>query len=217
MAVLDHIVVVAASLDQGLDYCEALLGIRPPKGGEHERMGTHNHLLNLGGDIYLEVISINPSANAPKRPRWFGLDSSEQQARAAAEPFLATFVARTNGLVTAAKAFPSVGSTQEMTRGELRWQITIPDDGLLVENGTVPALIEWPDGIEPARSMPDFGFRLLTLTACHPHPQALRRTWDAIQLDDDRLSIHGIDKGEVPYLVAELATPTGTKIISGKV
>ena len=44
-------------------------------GGEHPRMGTHNLLLRLGDSVFLEVLSPNPDAPPPSRPRWFGLDA----------------------------------------------------------------------------------------------------------------------------------------------
>jgi hypothetical protein len=37
-----------------LDHVADLLGVEVPSGGRHERMGTHNLLMRLGGDTYLE-------------------------------------------------------------------------------------------------------------------------------------------------------------------
>jgi hypothetical protein len=39
-------VVVAASLEQGVQWCERVLGITPGPGGEHALMGTHNRLFS---------------------------------------------------------------------------------------------------------------------------------------------------------------------------
>ena len=39
---IDHLVVAARSLDEGVAWCEATLGITPNAGGEHENYGTHN-------------------------------------------------------------------------------------------------------------------------------------------------------------------------------
>jgi hypothetical protein len=47
IAVLDHLVVAAATLEQGEDHLEAMLGVRPQRGGKHVAMGTHNSLLRL--------------------------------------------------------------------------------------------------------------------------------------------------------------------------
>ena len=96
---IDHIVVVASSLDIGIKYVYEKLGVMPQKGGVHEKMGTHNYLLNLGNSTYLEVIAINPDSPKPGRPRWFGLDTIET----AAKPRLLTWVARTDDINAAKK------------------------------------------------------------------------------------------------------------------
>ena len=44
-------------------------------GGRHARFGTHNRLLGLGPDLYLEVIAPDPDAAPFEGPRWFGLDT----------------------------------------------------------------------------------------------------------------------------------------------
>jgi len=67
--VLDHIVVMAANLDEGVAYCERILGVPMLKGGEHIAMGTHNYLLRRGRDLYLDVIAINPGTTVA-HPRW---------------------------------------------------------------------------------------------------------------------------------------------------
>jgi hypothetical protein len=71
---LDHITVVAPSLEIGCAYVEAALGVSPGAGRAHPSMATHNMLLSLGPTAYLEVISPDPRAVPVTRPRWFGLD-----------------------------------------------------------------------------------------------------------------------------------------------
>ena len=41
---IDHLVVAAHTLEQGVQWCEATLGITPEAGGEHSQFGTHNKL-----------------------------------------------------------------------------------------------------------------------------------------------------------------------------
>src|SRR4051794_29994915 len=69
---LDHLVVVAPTLGAGAASVRSALGADPRPGGWHDRMGTHNVLLRLGPDVYLEVIAIDPAARPPGRVRWFG-------------------------------------------------------------------------------------------------------------------------------------------------
>jgi len=67
---LDHLVIAAATLDEGVAGCEATLGVTPAPGGRHALIGTHNRLLALGGEGFaracLEIIAIEPGT-----PRFF--------------------------------------------------------------------------------------------------------------------------------------------------
>lgn len=215
-ATLDHLVIAARTLEEGLDYCASTLGVRPPPGGQHVRMGTHNHLMQLGGGAYLEVIAIDPSVTPPDRPRWFGLDSAAMQARLAAGPRLITFVARTPTIAAALAVLPELGTVQPMQRGALHWHITIRDDGVLPENGTLPPLIAWPAGLDPAAAMADLGCRLARLEVHHPQPATLSRKWRCIGLDrDPRLTIVATAPGTAPSLAAHIDTPHGRIRLSG--
>src|SRR3546814_13597415 len=101
-----------------------VLGVAARPGGEHTRMGTHNMVLRLGDDVYLEVIAINPKALPLDRPRWFELDGSPSRS-----PRLATWVARATNIHDACAASQlSLGNIEAMTRGELTWKrnITAP-------------------------------------------------------------------------------------------
>ena len=44
---IDHIIVIAPDLEQGMDHAEAVLGVRPVRAGRHPAFGTHNALLSL--------------------------------------------------------------------------------------------------------------------------------------------------------------------------
>ena len=44
---VDHLVVFAADLAGGVDWCQRTLGITPTAGGEHPLMGTHNRIFNI--------------------------------------------------------------------------------------------------------------------------------------------------------------------------
>ena len=50
--VLDHLVVAADTLEQGVAWCEATLGVRPSAGGQHVFMGTHNRVLDISTPRY---------------------------------------------------------------------------------------------------------------------------------------------------------------------
>ena len=110
VARLDHIAVVAHTLDAGAAHVEAALGVRPGPGRKHPGMGTHNRLLALGSDVYLEVISVDPEAGSIGRPRWFGLDALLSDAPAR----LAAWVASTDDIASC--ALPELGEVETMHR-----------------------------------------------------------------------------------------------------
>src|SRR5436853_50841 len=74
MTELDHLTVIAPSLAAGVAWVRDVLGIEAPRGGAHPLMGTHNHLLRLGDDVFLEIVAVDPDAPRPSHRRWFGLD-----------------------------------------------------------------------------------------------------------------------------------------------
>ena len=69
---IDHLVVAAHTLEQGVQWCEATLGITPEAGGEHSQFGTHNKLFKIATPAhplaYFEIIAINPGAKGPANP-----------------------------------------------------------------------------------------------------------------------------------------------------
>jgi len=213
MTELDHITLAAASLAQGLSYLRATLGVDLPYGGEHPRMATHNHLLRLGPSLFFELIAIDPAAPAPARPRWFGLDDPALQAQLAVAPRLITWVVRTRQIAEAFLASDTpLGAIEAMTRGDLRWLITFPNDGSLPDGGMIPSLIQWPDGPHPASRMPDLGCSLDRFEAIHPDPDGYRRRLASIGADR-HIEIRAAPSGTPPRLIAHIRTPHGLRSV----
>ncbi len=198
---LDHIVISAERLEDGVAWLEDTLGVTMAPGGKHPAMGTHNRLLGLG-DTYLEVIAIDPDAPDPGRARWFALDSFQ------GPPRLTNWVARTTDL-TAALAQAPQGSGQPMplSRGDLTWTIAISEDGTLPFDGGFPGLIDWGTTAHPSTRLPDAGCRLTGLTIEHPDADALKQ---ALQNGPDATVTHG------PALrfQAEITTPHGPRTLT---
>ncbi len=208
----DHLIIVAPDLAAGAAAVERWLGVPLQPGGEHPRMGTHNRLLRLGDEAFLEVIAPNPAAPPPGRPRWFGLDALP----AGAPPRLATWAARGRGLASMAEALqPLHGELLPMSRGDLRWQITVPPDGHLPLAGLAPTLLEWSSDDHPSRRLPDQGCRLRRFTAHTPEPAALRACLAGLGLLD-LLAIEPLPPGAAPWLDAEIDTPAGPRRLSSE-
>jgi hypothetical protein len=184
-AAFDHLIVAAATLEQGEEFIESRTGARPQRGGKHVLMGTHNSVLKIGPRTYLEVIAIDPEAKTPARARWFELDRPEMQAQLQTTPRLVHWAARTPDIDAARRASTiDPGPPHAMSRGDFKWQITIPDDGHLPAGGVLPTLIAWPDARHPTNAMPDVRVRLATLAAAHPEPGQIRSALAALGLAD---------------------------------
>jgi len=107
-ATLDHLVVAAATLADGIEYVAEIAGVTPQPGGKHVAMGTHNALVRLSEGTFLEIIAIDPEGTKPSRPRWFDLDNIALQAELTERPRLIHWVARTTDVERAAAAVDGV-------------------------------------------------------------------------------------------------------------
>jgi len=200
---LDHLVITAATLAAGVAFVQEHLGVTPRPGGQHPRMGTHNCLLSLGPDAYLEVIAVDPGAPAPAGARWFRLDRLGAQ-----PPRLTTWVARTDAIERAAAAVPHLGAVQPMERGTLRWSITLPGGGDLPFDGIAPSLIQWHTEA-PSGRLADSGCRLLGLEGRHPQADRIAELLPSLGFEDPRVTLRGT--GGAPTLVARIQTPDGIR------
>ncbi len=195
---IDHLVVSSATLAEGVAFVEETLGVEMATGGEHPLMGTHNRLLSLGPDCYLEVISVNPDARQPPHPRWFDLDYFTGDAR------LTNWVVRVPDLEKALHRAPDgTGQIHDLRRGEYRWQMAVPEDGRLPFSACAPGMLSW-QGADPAPKLPDHGLRLAALEITHPEAEALSVALAPL-VKDDRLSVHSGTSG----LRAWIDTPKG--------
>ncbi|HUM11429.1 MAG TPA: VOC family protein [Myxococcaceae bacterium] len=203
-AALDHLAVAASALDAS--PLEHLLGVPLAGGGRHARMGTHNRLLGIGGDAYLELIAIDPEGAPPGRPRWFALDEPAMQGLLAGGPRLVHWVARVETTDLPPLPF-DVGPWEPFQRGDLSWQLTVRGDGALPGDGIVPSLICWGGPAHPAARLPDAGVTLESLELEHPRAPDAQRQLDLLGLP------YRCSAGRVPRLTAHLRTPAGRRTL----
>lgn len=200
MLTLDHFAISTTALDTGAAEIEQALGVALAPGGQHAAMGTHNRLLSLGPEEYLEVIAIDPAGSAPAQPRWFDFDNFAGVTRST------TWICRCDDLEAALAAAPEgVGTPWDLARGDLRWRMAVPGDGKLPFDGLFPALIEWQGDAHPAPRLPDAQVRLKALHLISPQADALRAALAPL-IDDPRLQIRD---GAAPAMQAVLSTPSG--------
>jgi hypothetical protein len=218
-AQLDHLVVMATTLEQGVAWCQATLGVTPGPGGEHPLMGTHNRLVSLASatfpGAYLEIIAINSEANEAQRMpcrRWFDMDNEALRARIAqGGPQLTHIVVRVPHLCGAMQALSAldidrgqaITASRVTAGGLLQWQISVRDDGQRLFDGCLPTLIEWGE-VHPTHSMAPSGLQLQALQVSHPQASALHAAYLSLGFVPTRIE-------DAPArLSAVLQTPLGT-------
>ena len=213
---LDHLVIAAETLEQGVDYVRSTLGVGIPQGGVHKTMGTHNHLMQLGGGSYLEVIAIDPDATIPHRLRWFGLDDALMRHSLHQQPRLITWVMNTSGIekLHQASAF-AIGTPTKLSRDNLCWQIALSEDGRLLANGLLPYIIQWHSTPHPSKAMADMGCRLQSLEIYHNRADWLLSMLKSIDADH-LVHIHALPDSEPAYLSVSIETPSGVKVLSSR-
>jgi len=169
----DHVVIAARALGEGVDWLERRLGVTMAAGGRHDVMGTHNKLLSLGPGRFVEVIAIDPDANAPLQARWFELDTPAMRERLAKGPALIHWVVRSDDIEAALDAMGGERpQALALARGAFRWKIGVPADGHLEQGGVQPTVIQWFTQ-HPADVLPDSGCRLESLVLHHPEASSI--------------------------------------------
>lgn len=206
----DHVVVAARTLDEGVAWCEAMLGIAPAAGGRHALMGTHNRVFSMATPAcpraYFEIIAIDPQAPPPGRIRWYDLDDAALQAALARGPQLVHWVLGCDDIEDRCRRLADAGidrgrvlDVERATpEGPLAWRISVRDDGARLAAGALPTLIQW-GARHPVDSLPPSGvtFESLRVAAL---PAAAASICAAPCVDV-------VDEG--PALTATLHTPRG--------
>ena len=211
---IDHLIVAARSLDEGEAWVTSRLGCTLAAGGRHPLMGTHNRLLGLGDRVYLEVISVDPGATPPSRPRWLALDAPAMRERLGRGPALIDWVASTDDIAALASASPvDVGDIIAVSRGDLRWRITVSRDGSLPAGGVFPSLIEW-EGSSPAAALPESGCRLESLDIAHPTARSFVEALHSMGLPADAPLLAVDDASDAGRLAARIRTRGGVVTLS---
>ena len=172
---IDHIVIGTANLISGTKILETKLSTKFSPGGEHILMGTHNKLLKLQSNIYLEVIANNPNVSKPSRQRWFSLDESSIKEKIKKSPRLLCWVLEVDNIEdTVKKCGYNPGEILQLSRDELTWKVTVPSNGKLVENGVLPVLIEWPSNQHPSKKLNNSKVSINKISLFHPEPYKIK-------------------------------------------
>jgi hypothetical protein len=209
MLKLDHIIVIAPTLIEGVSHVQNCLDLEVPFGTRHDYMGTHNHRLQLGNTVYLEIVALDPEGTEPGRPRWFGLDNQEKVRSDWNEG------RRLRGWVASTDAIDSVVSTRRAIFGDKvplpaanpAFDFAIPEDGSLPLDGAAPSIIDHRGEPTSMVSIPDLGARLRSLTLEHPNSAAIETLYRELSIDRPPAIIQA---PKIRYR-AQIETPTGLK------
>jgi hypothetical protein len=190
---LDHLTVIAPTLPEGVSHVRDCLGFDVPFGSRHDYMGTHNHRLQLGNSIYLEIVALDPEGNDPGRSRWFGVDN-QGQVRADWDEGR-----RLRGWVANTEAIDSVLTTHAAIFGDKvplpvadpTFAFTIPKDGSLPLDGAAPSIIDHRGDSSYIATIPDLGARLSSLTLEHPDPTGIQAFFRELAVDHPPVVVYG--------------------------
>lgn len=197
---LDHIILGSSDLEHGIAWMEGRTGVRAVFGGAHPGRGTHNALLRLGPQSYLEILAPDPQQRSP---------SWHSGLQALREPRLIAWAMRTADIdaqagMARAAGFVIIGpDDNSRTRPDgkrLRWRFfRLQDD----RGGLLPFFIQWSrESVHPSADAPA-GCRLdrflLQSRAHHELSKACR---------DLGLDV-AVEQGEEPLLRAHISSPKG--------
>ena len=179
---IDHLIYAVSDLERGMDEIEELLGVRPVIGGRHPRYGTHNALLSLGPDTYLEIIARDPSLPAPGQGALVDFSPNESSR-------LITWVYRPNNIEAASAAAHDAqiglgpietGSRERPDGSLLSWRLT--DPYAMPLSGAIPFLIHWGNTPHPSGAVPSGG-RLVELAIEHPQAESIEEAMTVLGAD----------------------------------
>jgi len=199
---IDHIVYAVSDLESGIHEFENLLGVRAAIGGRHPDFGTHNALLSLGPETYLEIIAPDPELAVPDRGFMFGI-KDKQDSR------IATWAVQTDSINELADAAIAAGvqlgaiesgSRRAPDGTVLTWQLT--DPYAMPLDGAVPFLISWGDTPHPASATPHAG-ELIDFRIEHPDAESVRRAISVLGVDMD------VQQSDANRLIARIKTKRG--------
>lgn len=243
---LDHLLYVGPDLDELVGGLAHLSGLHATVGGRHPGQGTHNALLGLGKDRYLELMAPDPhqagvaahetgparggtppgsTAPGTTRPGTTPPGTFLGSIAYATTPQVFTWCAKARNVDAFAAAARALGldvtiyggSRETPAGATLRWDLMIVGGHGL--GGQVPFFIDWHDSPHPARTM-RADLVLTGLRLLHPDPEALDDLLHALDraggLAADEASAVTTVRAAQPALVASLAGPLGPFQLSGR-
>lgn len=210
MLTLDHLTIVAPTLSEGVAHVADCLGITVPFGTRHHYMGTHNHRLQLGARVYLEIVALDPDGVDPGRARWFGVDDPEQvRSDWENKRRLRGWVAAIDNIENFVDQRSEFGEIVPLPFNAPEFAFAIPLDGCLPLGGILPSLIDHCGDPTRMSDIPDLGARLISFSLHHPEPEAIKVRYNSLEIDRPP----EILAGQTLRYEAEIETPEGVRTL----
>lgn len=201
MHTLDHLMWEELTLEAGETRFADATGIKPAFGGKHPRSGTHNSLLSLGHEMYLEVISLDP--DHPKTAELLESASPDFVPKLIAFGVKAADLNHVERLV--AKSNLEVTQRHDVARqspsGEVWTWKTLVVGGHTFGN-CLPFFNRSQNALHTSEASPK-GCELLEFTVGHPDSETLSRLYQEMEIGVP------VIQTKHPHLRATLRTPRG--------
>ena len=193
MASLDHMTLIAPSIERGIEVFESLTGVHATEGGKHSVNGTANALASLGDQRYLEIMC--PDPDGPPA------GSLGAQIATVGAPRFVNYLVRSynvDAVGVAAERFglridPDFVMSRETLEGQtLQWRIGVVaghDFGPIV-----PHFIDWMDSPHPTADCAQ-GCSFVSIRALTPDVEELGAIHSALGIDVDVVAgdSHGLE------------------------
>lgn len=197
---IDHLIYAHPDLDLAVAAMRDRFGVEAGGGGSHPGRGTHNKLLALGPETYLELIAPDPDQPTPTTPRPYGVAGITQGglvgwALAVDDIVAARMHAQEHGFDPGEVI---EGQREDSAGRLLRWQVTRNAQAA----GPIPFLISWGDTRHPAVDAP-VGLNLTSVAVEHPRPTEIITALVALGADIE------VRRAPRRALVAKIESPCG--------
>ncbi|KAL9183152.1 hypothetical protein ACHAXT_004939 [Thalassiosira profunda] len=223
---IDHLVWTCSNLEDGMKEVQKVTGVKPQMGGKHPEFGTHNALLSLGNGAYLEIIAVDPDRgeDAARIPTIFGLDEPSNMNKLVAfavhpNPSVrgATFelIAQSMHLARYKIGGIATGKRQSPDGQLLQWKFTSP----LCANFAQAFVIDWGKARSPAQTAPKGCMlqKLVFFCSGDELKRAREMHWRMGLVDSGGRIPVAVEETDGPsYMVAEILTPKGRKVVLGQ-
>lgn len=184
---IDHLVYCVRDLKEAIAQFENEFGISPAIGGRHIHKGTHNAIVNLGNNSYLEILAIDHSNESVKGDRWMGIDLLE-------ESKMTRWALKSIDLKSDVKAIQKINPDLcEISQGQritpdgktLKWSMSLPLSKPEVE--IIPFFVDWSQSdVYPTDNLSQT-CELINVEFSHPKPKEIIDCYEELDFGLDVL------------------------------